>query len=60
MLNPELKKLYTSEAIEAMEWMVTKLEPLGINPWVYGAASEHRGVIAPAAFCGKENSTRKI
>lgn len=32
MLNPELKKLYTSEAIEAMEWMVTQLKPLGINP----------------------------
>lgn len=50
MLNPELKKLYTSEAIEAMEWMVTKLEPLGINSWVFGSASEHKGVIAPAAF----------
>lgn len=50
MLNPKLKKLYTSEAIEAMEWMVTQLKPLGINPWVFGVVGEHKGVIAPAAF----------
>lgn len=50
MLNPELKKIYTSDVIEAMEWMITQLQPRGINPIVYGIREEFKGVIAPYAF----------